>query len=183
MKLYPLIISVSLIVAGCGGHARKDDSMAAAGPTGPAVTAVTIQKSIPYAQNNAIADNIKSECDLNNKLSNFIQSASATHSINVTQKDEIAKEDQGQVLIVEIVDAISSGNAFIGHNKFTKIKGELYTDGALTGSFIGTRHSGGGAFGGWKGSCAVLGRTVKALGSDVAKFLTAPGMNARLGES
>ena len=182
MRIYPLIISLSLIIAGCGGNPSKNEPMESAGPTGPAVTAVTIQKPIPFSKDNDIASNIKSECNLNIQLSDFIQSAAASYDIAVTQKGAVSKDDPGQVLVVEIMDAVSTGNAFIGHNKFTKIKGELYENGKLTGSFIGKRHSGGGAFGGWKGSCAVLGRTVKALGSDVANFLRAPSMDARIGE-
>ena len=40
----------------------------------------------------------------------------------------------------------------------------------------------GGAFAGYKGSCSVLGRTVKAMGKDVAQWLKAPTDEAALGD-
>jgi hypothetical protein len=40
----------------------------------------------------------------------------------------------------------------------------------------------GGAFGGFKGSCSVLGRTVKALGKDIAQWLVQPAKGSQLGD-
>ena len=41
--------------------------------------------------------------------------------------------------------------------------------------------AGGGAFGGYKGTCSILGRCIKTLGSDIAKWLANPTMDAKLG--
>jgi hypothetical protein len=49
---------------------------------------------------------------------------------------------------------------------------------ASAGSFRGER----GAFAGFKGSCSVLGHTVKALGSDIADWLVKPSEDADLGD-
>jgi hypothetical protein len=89
---------------------------------------------------------------------------------------------QGSVLVVEITDSVSQGNAFVGHRKFTAIEAKLYDGGAVVDSFDGSRNSMGGAFAGYKGSCAVLGRTVKALAQDVNRWLASPAQGARLGE-
>lgn len=86
------------------------------------------------------------------------------------------------MLQVEIVDAVSMGNAFIGHQKYARIEGTLYEDGRKVASFKGRRNSMGGAFAGYKGSCSVLGRTMKALGKDVADWLKNPTDGARLGD-
>jgi hypothetical protein len=40
----------------------------------------------------------------------------------------------------------------------------------------------GGAFGGFKGNCSVLGRTVRALGEDIAGWLAQPGKDGMLGD-
>ena len=45
------------------------------------------------------------------------------------------------------------------------------------------RGGGGGAFGGYKGTCAILGRCVQAIGKDVGGWLLAPSMNAKLGDA
>ncbi len=40
----------------------------------------------------------------------------------------------------------------------------------------------GGLFAGFKGSCSVLGRTVKAIGKDIAEWLVNPVLDADLGD-
>lgn len=47
----------------------------------------------------------------------------------------------------------------------------------------GAQASGGGMFGAYKGTCAILGRCVKTLGSDIAKWLQHPSRDSRLGGS
>jgi len=89
---------------------------------------------------------------------------------------------KGKVLEVVISDAISGGNAFIGHRKYVAVEGTLYEDGKKVASFTGGRYSGGGALGGYKGSCSVLGRCTKALGKDIAGWLKNPEDGASLGD-
>jgi hypothetical protein len=62
------------------------------------------------------------------------------------------------------------------------VRGKLYQDGKEIGAFTGRRNSMGGAFGGFKGSCSVLGRTVKALGKDIAQWLVQPAKGSQLGD-
>ncbi len=182
MKLLTFAITLSLFIAGCGGNSNTKPTSTANEPTLAAITAVTIHTETPFAKDNKIAENIKNECQLPKQLSEFIASYGDDNGIKVTRSTNLSKDDSGQVLLVTIIDSQSSGNAFIGHKKLTRVKGELYKDGQLQASFEGQRHSGGGAFGGWKGSCSVLGRTVKALGRDISGFLKAPRMDARIGE-
>lgn len=166
------------IVIGCGGS-NGDSEVALANPA--IKTPIKIQKVIPYAKGNHIAGNIKSECDLNLQLSDFIAAAAGKNGMTIVQGKPTAK-DRGHVLLVEITDAISSGNAFIGHRKFTSIRGTLYKDGKVLAGFQARRNSMGGFWGAYKSSCSVLGRTVKTLGSDVARWLHSPVNGANLGD-
>jgi len=59
----------------------------------------------------------------------------------------------------------------------------LKENGEVIGSFTGARYSGGGAFGGFKGTCAILGRCIETLGKDIATWLKDPTMNAMLGNA
>ena len=102
--------------------------------------------------------------------------------IEVNLADSVSTSAPGRNLVVEISDAVSSGNAFIGHRKFVEVRGSLWEDGKKIGSFRGQRSSGGGAFAGYKSSCAVLGRCVKTLGKDIAGWLSNPTMGASIGE-
>ncbi|WP_108062378.1 hypothetical protein [Poseidonibacter lekithochrous] len=70
---------------------------------------------------------------------------------------------------------VSNGNAFLGHNKSTRVKGVLYKEGNKIASFSGFSA-------GFKGSCSVLGRTVDALGEDISVWLKKTTMNDYIGQ-
>jgi len=55
-------------------------------------------------------------------------------------------------------------------------------EGLRVGSFEAARRTSGGMFAGFKSSCAVLGRAVKVLGQDTAKWMKKPSSNAELGD-
>lgn len=138
-----------------------------------------VQRPVPYAADNDIADNIKTECKLNEQLADFVkQYAGGTVEFTSGPVDTA----KGRALQLEISDAVSMGNAWMGHQKYTKIKGTLYENGKKVASFKGRRNSMGGAFAGYKGSCSVLGRTVDALGSDIGEWLKAPKDGANIGD-
>jgi hypothetical protein len=148
-----------------------------------AAAEVRMVSSVPYSENAEIAENIRRECvQIQEQLAHFTQEYAASNGLEVTLVDQVTAGDPGKVLIVHIEDAVSMGNAFSGHRKFTRISGELFEDGERIAGFHGRRNSGGGAIGGYKGSCSVLGRTVKALGRDVANWLNNPSDGARLGD-
>jgi hypothetical protein len=139
-----------------------------------------IQLHVSFAKENRIAANIKNECKLVDQLRDFIVAGSEGTVTAATGEPNTKK---GRVLVVEITDSVSQGNAFIGHRKYTAIQGKLYKGGKLDANFDASRNSMGGVFAGYTGSCAVLGRTVKALASDVNGWLKAPTKDATLGDS
>jgi hypothetical protein len=147
-----------------------------------AADTVVIPKPVPYAAGNDIAGKIKRECKINEQLSDFIAEYAGQHGVTVSFADSVSPQTPGRVLDVQITDAVSEGNAWIGHHKSTTIHGKLYQDGKLVGSFRDRRNSMGGMFAGYKGSCSVLGRTVKAAGEDIGAWLAAPGMDTELGD-
>ena len=144
---------------------------------------IMMAKPVPYSDDAIIAAKIKKECDIQNQLAAYTEEyAREEHKITVKFADAVQTDAPGLVLDVHIKDAVSAGNPFIGHRKSTLVTGKLFRDGELIGSFVGRRNSMGGAFGGYKGSCSVLGRTVKALGKDIAEWLKSPTMDAQLGD-
>lgn len=147
------------------------------GSTAALAGGVQVQRPVPFADDNDISDAIKSECRIGEQLADYVKEYS---SVPVEFSDTVA--DTGRVLQLEIVDAVSMGNAWMGHQKFTKVRGTLLEDGAKVASFKGRRNSMGGAFAGFKGSCSVLGRTVQVLAEDIAGWLAAPSDGATLGD-
>ena len=178
---------LSFGLLGCVSNQPKE-SESASGEAAPAAKSmasgkpIRVQAIIPYSKNHQIAGKIIRECTLNDQLSQFIDEFWDSYDVNVVRTANVEQGGQGMALMVEITAATSQGNAFLGHRKSTSIAGKLYEDGKVKASFQGMRVSGGGFFGGYKGSCSVLGRTAKALGKDVALWLKNPFDNARLGD-
>lgn len=177
MKHIVISALLAVFVIGCGTNEPKPSTM----EVNPA-TAIKINSRIPYKSGSAVALNIKNECKLDTQLSEFIRDYSVGEGIGIIRTLKLNKSTKGKVLLVEITEAVSSGNAFIGHRKFTSIKGDLYDNGKRKSGFTAARLSGGGAWAGFKGSCSVLGRTVKTLGSDVSRWLKNPVDGAHLGD-
>jgi hypothetical protein len=168
MKISPrFVIALSLCLAGSSALAQS----------------VSMARSVPYADDAEVSRKIIEECTkIQSQLAAYTKEFGDAMGVEVSLKDSVSAKTSGSVLVVEIVDAVSSGNAFLGHQKSTRIRGDLYRSGAKVASFKARRNSMGGAFGGYKGSCSVLGRTVKALGKDIALWLKNPQDDAELGD-
>ncbi|WP_455217813.1 hypothetical protein [Kaarinaea lacus] len=190
MKKTIWIVLLSYGLLGCVTNQSKESGSGEEAPAAKSMAkasmatgkSIRVLSTIPYSKNHQIEGKILRECNLNDQLSQFIDEFGDSFDVNVVRTANIDKDGQGMALMVEITNATSEGNAFLGHRKTTSIAGQLYEDGKLKASFQGMRVSGGGAFGGFKGSCSVLGRTVEALGKDVALWLKNPFDNARLGD-
>lgn len=172
-----LMAALAVGIVGCGASNPKESSM-----TVDPKTAIKIQKLIPFAKGVPIAANIINECKLDEQLSEFIRAYAVGEGIGVIRTPSVTQKSAGKALVVEIINAVSAGNAFIGHRKYTSIRGTLYNNSIKEASFTAARMSGGGVFAGFKGSCSVLGRTVKVLGSDISVWLKSPSDGAHLGD-
>ncbi len=144
---------------------------------------VSVQASVPYAADAKIAQNIRNECTkLGTQFAEFTQQFGKKNGVEVQLVNSLDTAKPGRVLQIEITEAVSMGNAFMGHHKYSAARGTLFENGKKLASFEARRQSMGGAFAGYKGSCSVLGRTVKAMGKDVAAWLKQPNDNALLGD-
>ncbi len=162
------LISLALLATFAASSARADT--------------ITVPRPVPYAEDAEIAGKIKRECTLQVQLADFIKVYAEQRGQTIAFVEQIDETASGKVLDIEIRDAVSEGNAFIGHHKSTSVRGRLLENGQVVASFRAKRNSMGGAFAGYKGSCSVLGRTVKALGQDIAQWLASPSMDAQLGD-
>ena len=169
MRIFLAFLLCVGLVAGCGGGGPRQIPPTGTGQkvSGP----ILIQESPDYRPG-SVATNVRAECtDLGTKLTDFAVSYGAEQGVPIQKAARVTKNTRGSALVVEFTQVFSGGNAFIGHRKAVSIHAELYSNGVLVDSRDLTRQSGGGFGAGFKGSCAVLGRTVKALGSDIAAWL------------
>jgi chorismate synthase len=135
-------------------------------------SAIQIPRSVPYASETPVADNVRNECsDLGTRITTSLQQYAAKYGVATVVVDKIDPKAPGAVFQIEIVNIFSAGNAFIGHRKSMAARGELFVNGVSKGHVDFTRNSSGGFGGGFKGSCSVLARCSKTLGNDFAKWL------------
>jgi hypothetical protein len=151
-------------------------------PLAAGAQSVQLQRPVPYSEDGDIADNIKQECRINEQLADFVQQSAKAQGVEVQFTPGPADKTAGRVLDLRITNAISMGNAWLGHQKATSVTGTLYENGVRIAGFKARRHSMGGAFAGYKGSCSVLGRTVQAIGEDIGGWLKSPVDGASLGD-
>ena len=136
-------------------------------------SAIKISAVTPYHDPTIIATNIVEECtQLGGKLAKFLNTYATKYGVETELVENADPSGGGRVLVVKITNAISGGNAFLGHRKSMSVKAELFKNGKSVEYVNFTRDSGGGFGGAYKGSCSVLGRCTKALGRDVAKWLS-----------
>lgn len=144
---------------------------------------LTIEKHAPFEKGLHVPDAVRAECNLETNVPKFVQEyAEKTHD-KVNMADQVGKGTSGQALSMKIVDVAGAGGGAWSGAKHVAVEGTLWENGKVKGTFRAVRYSGGGAFGGYKGTCAILGRCAKAIGKDVAGWMESPGMNSRLGDA
>jgi len=183
MKILKTLVAVgiaSFIMTGCGSS-NKVTPANMKNIVDTSKENIKISSKVPYAKNSRVSHAIKNECNIQSQITEYTKSYSEGNDLNVTIDDAPSSSDM--VVKTTITNAVSRGNAFLGHRKYISIKSELYKNGKLLSTMHAARQSGGGFMGGFKGSCAVLGRSAKALGKDVANWLKNPIDNAYIGNT
>lgn len=154
----------------------------AVAPSAFAADGVAVLKPVGFNEDADVPKAVLDECKLETVLPDAVSDEAKDVGTQVSFTTKATEAEAGRVLWLEITDVIADGNAFIGHRKAMTVKGRLYEDGKVVGSFKDRRTSMGGAFGGFKGNCGVLVRTAKAIGEDIGKWLAAPKMDDKLGD-
>ena len=137
---------------------------------------------VPFAEDSGATGNVKDECTLETRLPQFIAEA-AKRGVKVVIGPAPEEGAEGKYLYLEFTHILGAGGGAWSGPKSVTAKGELIENGEVVGSFISSRFSTGGAFGGYKGTCSILGRCIKAMGKDIAAWLKSPTMDAMLGDA
>lgn len=143
---------------------------------------VKVPAEIKFSADANVREAVVNECNLQTKLPGFIRTYGEKNGIDVILSDKaLNKKQKGRVLLLEITNVNGAGGGAWSGAKSVNVKGSLYENGKFIGNFTASRYSGGGMFAAYKGTCSILGRCVKTLGSDIAKWLKKPRKNAHLG--
>lgn len=165
------------LLIGCGASNPVKQEVSAAARA----KAIRVQSATPYGKNVFVPDAVRRQCVIQVQLPQFLEAYASQHDIAVVEGSTVPAR-RGRVLQLHITNVLgAAGGAWTGA-KAVSVEGKLFVNGKVKGSFTATRYSGGGAFGAYKGTCAILGRCVKTLGQDIANWLQAPSMNAHLGD-
>ncbi len=141
---------------------------------------VIVSRVAEFAEASGVTDNVQKECTLHTRLPGFIKDFAKGR---VELADDVSESTPGRVLHLKIVNVIGPGGGAWSGSKSVTVEGKLTDNGEVVGTFIASRFSGGGAFGGYKGTCSILGRCIKTIGKDIALWLKNPTMDARLGNA
>jgi len=142
-----------------------------------------IVTEVKYADDASVPPAVRNECKLDIELASWIKTYADELKTPVTVAGSDAATPTGRVLKVKITNVLGAGGGAYSGAKSVQVKGELREGDKVIATFSGSRHSGGGAFAGFKGTCSIMGRCVKTLGKDIALWLKNPFTDARLGDS
>lgn len=145
-------------------------------PASAAEDTIGIPAVVPIAENLDVSQAVRNECQLGEKVSTFLAQAAS----NVAVSDD---SKTGRYLRMEITEVVATGGGAWSGPKWMTVKGTLMQDDKAVASFRAKRFSTGGAFGGFKGTCAIIGRCTKAIAEDIAEWLKAPVDGAELGDA
>lgn len=137
---------------------------------------------ITFAENSGATDNVKQECRLPEKFHRFLSKYVKKQGYDAVEasSDNLPADADRLTISMDRVYA-NRGGAWSGAKQVYVI-GTLTQAGKEPLEFHGQRSSTGGVFGGFKGTCSLLGRDVKSLSKDISRWLKNPSDDARLGE-
>ncbi len=185
-KIGPMLIAL-FFMAGCQTTANKTSETEAGAAKVEAQaqtytgTGVLVIKPVAFKKDIYVRAAVKQQCNLDGKLTQFIEQYAADQYADIITDSGRAPKN-AQVLTVVIEEVVGGGGGAWSGAKAVKVKGTLTKNGRVIGDFIARRYSGGGFFGAYKGTCAIMGRCVKALGRDIAEWLQNPTRHAALGD-
>ncbi len=137
---------------------------------------IGIPESVPFAEDSDVPAKVEAECKLGEKVATFIGKYSKNTEISTDPS-------KGLYLNMEITEVHAPAGGGWSGPKWMEVTGTLQENGQDKASFRAKRFSTGGAFSGFKGTCAIIGRCTKAIGKDISKWLKNPEDGAELGDA
>ena len=140
---------------------------------------ITISQFTPFAEDSGATDNVKEECEMEERLPKYLKSE-AKKVADIVFTTEPLDSVEGKVLFMEITHVFAPGGGGYSGSKNVEVEGELRENGEVIASFTVDRSA---LFGMTPGTCSMLKRVSKKIGEDLAEWLEAPEMDSMLGDA
>lgn len=135
-----------------------------------------IASSIPFAADADVNPELVADCPLQKDFADTLQrSLRGFGAQQVSGPLDTARK--GRVLQVEIVDLSNSGNGFIGHQTYIRLRGTLYQDGRKLASFFDKAQLSGGEF---TSACFKVRSSLRGEAYYIRKWMENPVDGAKL---
>lgn len=155
---------LSLAIAGAAHAADK-------GPL--VIDTITFSDDLSY-------EKAQQECDLPTTFAKYLGSYLKKQGYKIVDADNASAETPH--LNININSLLAPGGGAWSGPKSVRTEGKLAVGEKVLGDFEARRGTTGGVFGGFKGTCSLLNRNVKALSKDISLWAKSPTENAKLGE-
>ncbi|MDJ0851026.1 MAG: hypothetical protein QNK04_21860 [Myxococcota bacterium] len=142
-----------------------------------AAAEVKVRSPVPYADGAKVRDAVRQQCELGEKVASFL--AESNGDVKLVE----SAGRKGSVLHLEITQVHASGGGVWSGPKWMTVMGTLKKNGKTVSRFRAKRYSTGGVFGGFKGTCSIIGRCARAIGQDIGAWLQNPQDGALLGDA
>lgn len=172
------VLYATTVLAGC--HAQR--------PTGGG-GALSIMKIAAYSPSARPTEAVRKECQLDTKLPNYISAYAKRHFDQVAFVDSVSPTTPGKVVTAKITYILAPGGGAYSGPKSLTMEGVVRDNGKVIGTFTARRQvfahvrPGVIVIGAGASTCGLMDKVAKELGKDVALWLEAPSMNARLGDA
>jgi len=131
---------------------------------------ILVQTPAILDANAGVGDAIKRDCSLESLMGSHAFE-SVSKKFPGSARVEKAEGAQGKVLKLTIISVVGAGGGAWSGPKSMTVRADLVESGKVVATTTKSRTSGGGAFGGMKGTCQIFERVMTTLGSDVAAWL------------
>ncbi len=142
--------------------------------------ALNIQSVTFTKDKEAVNYKVRAECKLLEKTNKYLVYFGKKNFSSVTSNKKAVAGAYN--ISAKIIGTIGGPGGAMSGRKGATIKGTVKKNGELIGSFEAFRSSGGGFGFGYRGTCSLLGRSVKRLGRDITEWAVKPTLNAKIGE-
>jgi hypothetical protein len=140
-----------------------------------AQAALYIPAEIPFAPDADVNPELTADCPIGKDFADTLNRSLRKFNPQQVAGPLDTKRD-GRVLDVQIVDLSNSGNGFIGHHTYVRLKGTLYQDGKKVASF----HDKATIPGEWVTACRQVRVALRGEAYYIRKWMEAPVDGAKL---